>query len=155
MKSPVYNRVAFVLALVGVLISAMLWKLHATPELIPCGAGSSGCADVAQSGWSEFPLGSGIPVALWGTLGYLGIAGLAFLRTLPSLADRARTLLSLNLAFCTGALLFSLRLTYLEAFVIKAWCKWCVGSQCVIAAIFILCAVEEWQLRRSAAVKPS
>lgn len=156
MKNPAFNRFVFVLALVGVMISAMLWKLHATPELIPCGAGSSGCTDVAQSGWSEFPPGSGIPVALWGTFGYLGIAGIAFLRTLPSLAGRARTLLLLNLAASAGALLFSFWLTYLELFVIHAICKWCVGSQCVIIAIFTLCAVEaSGVLRRPAAVDPT
>jgi uncharacterized membrane protein len=33
--------------------------------------------------------------------------------------------------------LFTGYLTYLEAFVIHAWCRWCLGSAAIIAAIFL------------------
>ena len=36
---------------------------------------------------------------------------------------------------------FTLYLTYLEAFVINAWCRWCLVSAALIAAIFLVSLV--------------
>jgi uncharacterized membrane protein len=32
---------------------------------------------------------------------------------------------------------FTAYLTYLEAFVLHAWCRWCLGSAAIIVAIFV------------------
>lgn len=141
MPRPLFNRLIFVLALVGVLVAGYLWALHNRPEDIVCGP-SSGCGDVARSPYSRFPFGSGPPVAMYGTLGYLAIATLAFLRTLPSWAGRNRPLVGLLLlgsGFGTAA---SLGLTYLEIFKIHALCKWCIASQFIISAIFLLALAD-------------
>ena len=43
-------------------------------------------------------------------------------------------------------LAFTIYLTYLELFVIKAICRWCVGSAVIITLIFIV-ALLDWRRR--------
>jgi uncharacterized membrane protein len=38
----------------------------------------------------------------------------------------------------------------LEAFVIHAWCRWCLGSSVIIGLIFVL-SVLDWRATRAAA----
>lgn len=146
---PVYNRIVFVLSLLGAIVAGALWYWHAHPVDIPCGA-SGGCETVAQSPYAEFPTGSGIPVALYGALGYIALAALSFLRTLPGSAGRDRLLLGLIILGSTLGTLFSLRLTYLELYVIHAICRWCMTSQALILGIALVSGAE-WLRRGSAA----
>jgi uncharacterized membrane protein len=141
MSTSAFNRLIFVLSLVGLLIAAYLWKMHATPSLIPCVKGG-GCATVAASPWSQFPKGTGPPVAAWGTLGYLALAGLSFLRTLPSLLRFTPIFRALVIAGALFGTLASLGLTWLELFVIKAICAWCMGSQGLIVVILVVSIVD-------------
>ena len=46
----------------------------------------------------------------------------------------------------TGFLYSGIYLTILEAFVIRAWCYWCVAIALTIAAVFVLSVID---LRRS------
>jgi uncharacterized membrane protein len=135
MKNPLLNRLIFVFSLTGLLIAGYMWYMHAYPADIPCG-GSGGCEQVATSRYSRFPPGSGPPVAAFGTLGYLGLTVLSFLRTLPGTAERDRRLLALILLGAAFGLAASLWLTYVEIFWIKAICKWCMASQFVMLLLF-------------------
>jgi uncharacterized membrane protein len=141
MSRPLLNRVIFSLALFGLMIAAFLWMKHSTPDDIPCGVGG-GCSAVAKSRYSQFPFGSGPPVAAYGTIGYVALAILAFLRSLPSQSGRERLFLTLIVLGAGFGTLASLGLTYLELFKIHAICKWCMASQAVIAVLFILAAVD-------------
>lgn len=47
-----------------------------------------------------------------------------------------------------GGFAFSLYLTYLEGFVIHAWCAWCVGSAVIITLIFLL-SLADLRVRES------
>ncbi|GAB4457638.1 MAG: hypothetical protein OHK0029_17780 [Armatimonadaceae bacterium] len=145
MASPLLNRVVFIFSVLGLVIAGYLWNMHSHPQDIPCG-GSHGCADVANSPYSRFPVGWGPPVAMYGTLGYLALAALSILRTLPSMLGRDRLLLGLSIFAAGFGTLFSLYLTYAEAFLIKNWCKWCVGSQFIILIILVLTVVQWAQL---------
>jgi uncharacterized membrane protein len=142
MMNPVLNRLVFVFSLIGIIVAGYLWYMHGHPEDIPCGA-SHGCGDVAASPYSQFPPGSGPPVAAFGTLGYIAIATLSFLRTLPGMAKQDRTLLLLMLSGAAMGSAFSLWLTYLEINVIHAICRWCIGSQTIILILLTL-TVAEW-----------
>ena len=144
-SNPLFNRVMFVVSFIGIFLAGYLWYMHAYPEDIPCG-GDGGCAVVAMSKWSQFPPGIGPPVAAFGTMGYLIICGLAFYRTLNENATLDRKMLLLIVATAGLGTLFSLYLTGMEAFVIKHWCKWCLGSQGLIA---LLLAVSLLEWRRS------
>jgi len=122
------------LALLGLLLSVYL-ALHQMGLLgnLACGVGG-GCEKVQASRWAFI---AGIPVAAFGVGGYLAIlvAALAGLqeRWLDS-ATPARWLVLLSGA----GVLFTAYLMGLEAFVIHAWCRWCLGSAAVIALIFVL-----------------
>jgi len=143
MTNPTFNRLLFLCSFVGLLVAGYLWRMHATPSDIPCGP-SRGCETVAMSIYSRFPWGTGPPVAAWGTAGYLGLATLAFLRSIaPDNARRSRTLLLLILAGASAGVAASLTLTYLEVFVIHAICKWCIASQGIIGVVWTV-AVTEW-----------
>lgn len=80
----------------------------------------------------------GIPVALFGMVGYAFIAITAFLR-LRDPADKGLRLFSLALAI--GGLGFTLYLTGIEAFVLETFCIVCLSSQLMMLGIFILTIV--------------
>ncbi len=90
-----------------------------------CTAGS-GC-DVVQA--SRYAVLLGLPIALWGAGLYALIGGLA----LWGLS--ARRWLAVFLLAVAGAS-FSLYLTYLELFVIKAVCAYCLVSAGIALALF-------------------
>ena len=134
------------LALVGLLLSVYL-TLHQLGMLgaLACG-GSGSCEKVQASRWAYV---AGIPVAAFGVGGYLAILAAA----LAGLQDRwaeqvtpARWLVLLS----SAGVLFTLYLIALEAFVIHAWCRWCLGSSVIIGLIFVL-SVLDWRATRAAA----
>ena len=143
--SAVPNRIVFVLALIGLLLSGYLWRLHALEADAPCIAGFSDCARVTSSRYAEFPVGSGISVAAYGAAGYLLLAALAVARTVTTQAGRDRRLRALIVLVAGGGVLFSLRLTYLALAVLHAKCPWCLTSQALILGIFFIAL---WELLR-------
>lgn len=70
----------------------------------------------------------GFPVAGLGVVGYLmmGVVAMNFSKTKDAFVGR------LLLALLAGSLAFTLYLTYLEAFVIYAWCLICLASASAI-----------------------
>jgi len=137
------NRMGLaVLALVGVLISAYmtLYKFGFIGSIM-CGTG--GCETVQNSPWAEF---MGVPVPLIGLVGYGGLLMLSMLGIQPRFMDDRR-ISTLLLAGATIGLIFSGYLTYLEAAVIHAWCRWCIVSA-VLATLIFLCALPELRLLR-------
>jgi uncharacterized membrane protein len=123
--------VAAALGLVGLLVSLYLWlwKIGALGALA-CGDG--GCETVQLSPYAYL---LGVPVALLGVIGYLAILVVALAGLQPRLAA-ARWPTDVLLALSAGGVAFSAYLTYLEAAVIHAWCRWCIGSAAIIVGIF-------------------
>lgn len=138
--APPKNRMGITLfALIGALIALYmtLHKLGLIGELL-CGTGS--CEIVQTSKWAVF---MGVPVPYWGLAGYtiLTTLGLASLqpRYIDSKALRVALIVTSSLAF-----LFTVYLTALEAFVINAWCRWCIASA-VVATLIFLCTLPEFR----------
>lgn len=130
------------LALAGIFIALYLtlYKLGAIGEL-SCRIGS--CETVNSSPWAVF---LGAPVAAWGVGFYVVTFAVAIAGLQGRFAESRR--LSLALVMLSGiGVVFSGWLTYLELFVIRAICQWCVVSAVIVFAIFV---VSVWDY-----VKPS
>jgi uncharacterized membrane protein len=122
-----------VLALAGLFVALYLWfyKLGIVGEL-RCGGG--GCETVQASPFAAL---LGLPVALYGVVGYAALLGLALAATRPAALARRGFDVALALLASLG-FAFTLYLTGLELFVIHATCRWCVGSAAIITAIWLL-----------------
>jgi uncharacterized membrane protein len=102
--------------------------------------GVSSCETVQMSRWSMF---LGLPVATWGAGFYALVLALCVAGLQPSLADSHRLSTVLLVLAAWGAL-FTAWLNYLEAFVIHAWCEWCLGSAAMVLLLLVL-AVLDWR----------
>ena len=123
--------VAATLALVGLLLSLYLWlwKIGVVGVLV-CGTGT--CERVQTSSYSVI---LGLPVALIGVLGYLALLVVSIVGIQPRWSgDPVPT--QLLVALSGAGVLFTIYLSYIEGFVLNAWCRWCLGSAAIIAAIF-------------------
>ena len=79
----------------------------------------------------------------WGVAGY----GLIFVISLAGLQPRwigDRRLGMTLFGLATIAFVFSAYLTAIEAFVLRAWCRWCVASAIVATLIFV-CSLTEFR----------
>jgi uncharacterized membrane protein len=138
--APPKNRMAItLLALIGALISLYmtLHKLGVIGTLL-CGTGS--CEIVQTSKWAVF---MGVPVPYWGLAGYTILTTLGLASLQPRFIDNGP--LRIALVFMVSvAFLFTIYLTALEAFVINAWCRWCIASA-VVATLLFLCTIPEFR----------
>jgi uncharacterized membrane protein len=138
----VIRRQAIVLlALVGLLVATYLWlyKIGVLGEL-QCGTGS--CEYVQTSRYAEL---LGVPVALYGVAGYATLLGVGLAGLQPGLASDRRVSVLLA-ALATAGFGFTLYLTAIELFVLRAVCRWCVASAVIITATWALSLAD---LRRA------
>jgi uncharacterized membrane protein len=132
-RPPVTRMAIALLALVGLLVSAYLsmYKLGYLGQ-IQCTLG--GCEKVQTSRYALF---GGLPVSVWGVGAYVTLITLAILGLQPRFARERWVALALFGVAAVGVV-FSAYLTYLEAFVIHAWCQWCLISAVLVTLIFLL-----------------
>jgi uncharacterized membrane protein len=125
-------RLSLALALLGMLVSGYLTWIKLSNTHAFC-SGVGDCEAVNSSAYSEI---RGVPVAVLGFAAYLAMAGLlAAEKRLPALREYG-PLAIFGLAL-TGTL-YSAYLTYVELFVIKAVCPYCVASALIITTVLIL-----------------
>jgi uncharacterized membrane protein len=132
-RPPLARMGIALLALLGLLVSGYLsmFKLGYLGT-IQCSIG--GCQVVQMS---DYAMLLGTPVALWGVGAYVLLLVLALAGIQPRWSEDRRLALAI-FGFAGFGVLFSAYLTYLEAFVIRAWCQWCVVSAILVTAIFLL-----------------
>jgi uncharacterized membrane protein len=118
-------RAAGSLALAGAGLAAYLTYIRYTGGTVACTTG--GCELVQGSRYSAV---AGIPVALIGLVGYVCIA-------LSSLV-RGETGAAVGLALTAIGFAFAMYLLYLQAFVIEAYCHWCLASDGVMTVLLVL-----------------
>ena len=129
--------VLLLLSLVGLFDSLYLWWVYTSPDR-PMVCLGTGC-DVVRASPFAYPLG--IPMPVPGVAMYAALALLVFAEPLfaGALAGAARK----SVAGISGlGFLGSLYLTGLEAFVLHAWCFWCVVSAIVVTLIFGLAVLD-------------
>ncbi len=127
-SSNLSNRLVFIFSLLGLFISAFLLYEYNISGPIVCPIGG-GCDAVRASQYSHF-LGISIPV-----LGVIFYLGMALLSVVHSHQLPTKILAKLKLLGALAGAGFGIYLTYLEAFVIKAYCFWCVASFIISLAI--------------------
>jgi len=137
-----------VLAVIGAAVSSVsLYHHYKKDKTAYCDLGETFNCDIVNR--STYSAVLGVPVALIGIVGYLSLLALATLyRT------KAETPAMLLLASIAG-LGFALYLTYIEGFVLAAWCILCLTSLAMISGIAVLsCLLAVDRVRQSSAAGP-
>lgn len=120
-----------VLALGGALVSSVsLYHHYGTSATSYCDIGENFNCDIVNR--STFSTIAGIPVALIGIIGYLVVLALTTLYRSQAWTPATLAIGSL------GGLSFALYLTYIEHFVLTAWCVLCLSSLALIFSITVL-----------------
>lgn len=119
------------LAVGGALVSSVsLYHHYGTSATSYCDLGENfNCDIVNRSTYSQI---AGIPVALIGIIGYIAVLTAATLYR-----EQAKTPAVLATGSLAG-LSFALYLTYVEGFVLAAWCILCLSSLALILTIAVL-----------------
>lgn len=125
-----------IISAAGLLISGYLLFAYVSPVPLVCDS-TGGCHTVQASKWSSF---FGIPTPLYGVAFYATLAILVALRK-----DQLVRYITV-IGFIVSAYL-----SYLEAFVIEAWCLWCVGS----AVIATLAMIVAWFYKEPSSLNQS
>ena len=128
------------LAIAGIVVSSVsLYHHYGSAKTSYCDIGENfNCDIVNRSADSSL---FGVPVALIGILGYLVLLALSTIYRAK--AETPRLLL---IASVSG-LGFALYLTYIEGFVLAAWCILCLSS---LVLIFAICALSTVLMARPA-----
>ena len=133
--------VILILAVAGVVVSALALQVHYSTGTAPCDINEHWDCGIVNH--SSFAVIAKVPVAAIGIAGYLvlGLLGLARLRF--------ATFLGAFLGF-----LFAFRLSMIEQYGLGVWCLYCAISQAIIALVLLLSigwfGAEYLALRRAA-----
>jgi uncharacterized membrane protein len=118
-----------ILAAAGLLVSIYLTFKTYDPSSVACSIGG-GCETVLSSDYAKI---LGIPVSVFGILWYVIQLGLIYFLLVKKSSSP-----SLLRIWAALGLVFSLYLLYLEAFVIHAYCTWCLVSLAIVIATVVL-----------------
>jgi uncharacterized membrane protein len=130
------KQVTIVLTVLGLLVSIYMTIYKVTNNESMC-IGSGGCSIVNASGYSEV---RGIPVAVFGVLGYLSILALLYLENKSGFFQTNGGML--QFAVTLTGFLFTVWLVYVEVALLKAYCPFCITSQVAMTIIFILTVIR-------------
>jgi vitamin-K-epoxide reductase (warfarin-sensitive) len=119
------------LAVAGIVFSSFALREHYRTEDSPCHIND--VWDCGEVNHSRYAMLLGIPVAVIGIAGYVGLGILAFKRAYRVM-----------LAAAVIGLGFSLYLAHIEKDVLRAWCIYCVGSLGVISLMTLLVAATNF-----------
>lgn len=136
--------VAAVVALAGLADAIYLTIKHYTGEAVPCSI-VEGCEQVLTSSYAEI---GGVPLAIFGAAAYFAAFSLAILAAFGN-----RLMWSLFGVQVTLMLIFTAWLVYLQAFVIEAFCQFCLLSAFVTTVLFIIFLTSRFSRHRSNQIK--
>jgi uncharacterized membrane protein len=124
-----------VVAIAGIAVAGYLTYVHYQPDALIC-TSSGGCETVQESSYAEL---AGMPVAVLGLLAWIAV-----LLLVAWDGELARTLVA---ALALGAAGFAIYLITLQAFVIDAWCVWCLVNDVVLVPLLAILAL--WRALRT------
>ena len=125
----IFYTASALIALAGLAEATYLTVMYLTGETAVCG-GSAGCSEVLGSPYAKI---AGIPVAAFGAFGYFAAFSLVTFAAFGY--ARARTFFALTVMAMFATTLWFL---YLQAFVLHAFCRYCLFSA---ALVFLLAAL--------------
>lgn len=122
---------SIIVCVIGIGVAGYLsWAEVAGEETVCVDAGKIDCSAVQNSTYAKT---LGVPVAVMGLLGYLGILAVLVLEDqLILAATYGRTAI---VGMALFGVMFSLYLSYLEGTVLDAWCQWCITSAILITIL--------------------
>ena len=131
--------VVALLSLIGLTDAIYLTVKHVTGGVVPCTLTGS-CEQVLNSSYATI---AGIPLAALGALAYFTVFSLAILAAFGN--ELARSFL----IFVVGLMLaFSIWLFILQAFVLHAFCQFCLLSAGVTFLLSVIVALDRFYLKR-------
>jgi len=128
---------AMLISLIGLADSVYLTVQHLTGQSVRCTV-TRGCSAVLSSSYATV---AGIPTAAFGALAYFAAFSFATLAAFGY--ERARTGLALLVA---PMLITTLWLLYVQAFVLHAYCEYCLLSAAVTLTLTALVAAARFVL---------
>lgn len=129
-------QAALLAALVGIGISIYMTIFKLTDNSALC-LGNGGCSVVNASRYSAI---YGIPLGVFGVVGYAAIALTLWFEKRHPLLQAYGNMLAMGMAL--AGVLYSAYLTYLEIYVIRAICPFCVASAIAISLAFIFTLIR-------------
>ena len=120
---------AAIVSLIGLADSIYLTIEHVTGRSVRCTI-VAGCSEVLSS---QYAVVAGVPLALVGAAAYFSVFSLATLA-----AFRYHVAAKLLTVLVIAMFLVSLWLIYLQAFVIHAFCQFCLLSAAVTTALTVI-----------------
>ncbi|MBZ5511977.1 MAG: thioredoxin domain-containing protein [Acidobacteriia bacterium] len=127
------RSITFALSLLGLFDSLYLLWVYASPAH-PMVCLGGGCDQVRASRFAHI---AGVPTPLYGVVMYGILALLIFAEPLVAPASGALLRRAVAVIAALGVIA-SAALTAIEAFIIRAWCVWCVVQAVAVTLIFIL-----------------
>ena len=124
---------AAVLSLVGLADAIYLTVEHLTGRSVRCTV-TSGCSEVLSSSYASI---GGYPLAFFGALAYFTAFSLATLAAFGS--ERAGKLLAVLVALMFAT---SLWLLYVQAFVLHAFCQYCLLSAAITTLLLVIVIIR-------------
>jgi uncharacterized membrane protein len=123
------------LVIIGLLISGYLSyvKLAEVPLVCVQGSDTFNCEVVQNSAYSRI---AGIPVAWLGFATYIVLLALVLLENRINFLEENGVMLFFGITLF--AWLYSMYLVYLQFFVLKALCPWCLGHEVIMTLLFVI-----------------
>lgn len=124
-------------AIIGLSITLNIYKQKHEKKPLVCPFGAD-CHSVITSNFSSF-LGIGLEVYGAAYYSFITVVYMIFI-VFPHLATDLTVFIITGATI--GAFLFSLYLTFVQAFFIKSWCSWCLMSAGISTVIFIFALIS-------------
>ncbi|MBT3321376.1 MAG: vitamin K epoxide reductase family protein [Anaerolineae bacterium] len=131
------NVYALIAAIIGLLDSAYLTWIKLSHNETLCAPGLGDCFTVNTSRYAEV---FGIPIAIFGMATYLLIILILLFENRVAFIEENSTLALFGISLV--GVLYSIYLSYLEEFVLHAWCPYCILSAIVITVVFVVSIIR-------------
>ncbi len=126
-----------VIAFTGFCVSANIYDTKQAGKQLVCPTGSD-CNAVVNSRYSKF---FGVSLEKWG-LAYFGFITLTYLALIFSRDIFSPSMLTIVVLFSVAAGIFSSYLLFIQAFVLKKWCIWCILTAMISLAVCVISLVS-------------